>query len=187
MIYVALLRGVNVGGSNKIDMKTLKTAFESSGMKSVKTYINSGNIVFVNEERTRSELPAILEEAIETEFGLRIRVLVRGLEEMEAIAAVLPDHWSNGEEMKSDVFFLWDEVDETSVPGLLPLTPGIGTLLTAPRAVLYAVSRADAGRSGMNKLVGSKLYAQMTVRNVNTTRKILHMMKELAAGRSGEA
>ncbi|MEJ8303343.1 DUF1697 domain-containing protein [Saccharibacillus sacchari] len=180
MIYIALLRGINVGGNNKIEMKTLKAAFEAAGMERVKTYINSGNIVFANDELEQAALPAVLEAAIEKQFGLRIRVLIRSLEEMRAISNVLPDSWSNGSEMKSDVFFLWDEVDENSAAEALPLTPGVGTLLVAPRALLYSVSREDAGRSGMNKLVGSKLYAQMTVRNVNTTRKIMQMMLELA-------
>ncbi|GGO09452.1 DUF1697 domain-containing protein [Saccharibacillus kuerlensis] len=179
MIYVALLRGINVGGNNKVDMKTLKTTFERAGMKNVKTYINSGNIVFVNDSLPQIELSGVLEAAIEADFGLRIRVLVRSLEEMETIAGMLPDEWSNDGQMKSDVFFLWDEVEEAAVPSALPLTPGIGTLLFAPHAVLFAVDRADAGRSGMNKLIGSKLYAQMTVRNVNTTRKILKLMREL--------
>ncbi|WP_059050572.1 DUF1697 domain-containing protein [Paenibacillus senegalimassiliensis] len=179
MIYVALLRGINVGGNNKIDMKALKAAFELAGMQHVKTYINSGNIVFVNDQLSRTDLAAVLEAAIEAEFGLHIRVLVRSLEQMEVVATMLPEDWSNDERLKSDVLFLWDEVDEATVPTELPLKPGIGTLLFAPGAVLYSVDRADAGRSGMNKLVGSKLYAQMTVRNVNTTRQILKLMRGL--------
>ena len=180
MIYIALLRGINVGGNNKVEMKRLKTAFEAAGMEKVKTYINSGNIVFANDLLAQTELPAVLEAAILTEFGLNIRVLIRSLDEMEAILDKLPEHWSNGGEMKSDVFFLWDGTDEAEAASALPLTPGIGTLIAAPRALLYAVSREDAGRSGMNKLIGSKLYAQMTVRNVNTTRKIMEMMREAA-------
>ncbi len=180
MIYTALLRGINVGGNNKVEMKALKAAFEAAGMERVKTYINSGNIVFVNESLQQAELPAVLEAAIEQEFGLHIRVLVRSLDEMEAIFDLLPEAWSNGEEMKSDVFFLWDEVDEAYALSALPLTPGVGTLIAAPRALLYSVSREEAARSGMNKLVGSKLYAQMTVRNVNTARQVVKMMRELS-------
>ncbi|CAM4046787.1 DUF1697 domain-containing protein [Saccharibacillus endophyticus] len=179
MIYIALLRGINVGGNNKIDMKTLKAVFESAGMERVKTYINSGNIVFSNDTFSQAELVPVLEAAIEARFDLRIRVLIRSLDEMQAVCDVLPESWSNGGEMKSDVFFLWDEVDEANAPSALPLTPGVGTLLTAPRALLYSVNREDAGRSGMNKLIGSKLYAQMTVRNVNTTRQIMKLMREL--------
>ncbi|OWA33398.1 hypothetical protein B9G55_22260 [Saccharibacillus sp. O16] len=178
MIYAALLRGINVGGNNKVDMKRLKAAFEDVGMEQVKTYINSGNIIFVTKSVPQTELPAVLEAAIEQTFGLSIRVLVRSLDEMEAIFRLLPEHWSNGEEMKSDVFFLWDEMDEAYAQSALPLTPGVGTLIAAPRALLYSVSREDASRSGMNKLIGSKLYAQMTVRNVNTTRQIMKMMRE---------
>ena len=179
MIYAALLRGINVGGNNKIDMKELKVAFEEAGMKQVKTYINSGNIIFTEDTLSQAELAPILEAAIAQHFGLQIRVLIRSLHEMQAVFEVLPEHWSNDNGMKSDVFFLWDEVDEPSVPALLPLKPGIGTLLAAPRAILYSVSREEAASSGMDKLVGSKLYKQMTVRNVNITRKIMQLMQEL--------
>ena len=56
MIYIALLRGINVGGNNKIDMKLLKLTFERVGMKSVKTYINSGNIIFINDGLSKTEI-----------------------------------------------------------------------------------------------------------------------------------
>ncbi len=186
MIYTALLRGINVGGNNKVNMKELQAAFESAGMRRVKTYINSGNIVFADTERPQAELGPLLEAVIESVFGLRIRVLIRSLEEMQAIFDVLPETWSNGGEMKSDVFFLWDEVDEDSLPATLPLTPGVGEVRFAPRAVLFAVGRADAGRSGMNKLVGSALYARMTVRNVNTTRQLMKLMRELERAEAGQ-
>lgn len=54
MVYVALLRGINVGGKNKIDMKLLKKSFEQAGMNNVVTYINSGNIVFTDSHRTKA-------------------------------------------------------------------------------------------------------------------------------------
>lgn len=56
MIYVALLRGINVGGKNKINMKTLAVSFEEARMTSVTTYINSGNIIFKDEGHSQSQL-----------------------------------------------------------------------------------------------------------------------------------
>ena len=176
MIYIALLRGINVGGNNLMNMKQLKATFERAGMKRVTTYINSGNIIFAAEGTTHQELSQRLEAAIATDFGFPIRVIVRSLPEIEAVIQTLPNDWSNDDRMKADVLFLWEEINDASILDKLPLKPGIGTLLYTPGAVLFAVDRPDVNKSGLTKLVGTKLYQQMTVRNVNTVRKIHDLM-----------
>ncbi|MEK4437506.1 DUF1697 domain-containing protein [Paenibacillus sp. FSL K6-2862] len=179
MIYVALLRGINVGGNNKINMKQLKETFEQAGMQDVVTYINTGNIIFADHQeriQANAEISRILEQAITAEFGLEIRVVVRNMEEMQTVLQALPEEWTNDEQAKSDVMFLWDEVNDVSVLDKLPLKPEVGTLIYVTGAILYSVSREDAARSGMNKLVGSSIYKYMTVRNVNTTRQIYKLM-----------
>ncbi|MBU5354018.1 DUF1697 domain-containing protein [Paenibacillus barcinonensis] len=183
MIYVALLRGINVGGNNKIGMKQLKETFEQAGMQKVVTYINSGNIIFADsQERTDAhmEISELLEQAIAAEFDLQIKVLLRNMDEMVSVMQVLPSDWTNDDQAKSDVLFLWDEIDNVDILEKLPLKPGIGTLIYTPGALLYSVSRDEASRSGMNKLVGSKMYSYMTIRNVNTTRKIYDLMQATA-------
>ncbi|MBE7682332.1 MULTISPECIES: DUF1697 domain-containing protein [Paenibacillus] len=179
MIYVALLRGINVGGNNKINMKQLKETFEQAGMQDVVTYINTGNIIFADHQeriQANAEISKILEQAITAEFGLEIRVVVRNMNEMQTVLQALPEEWTNDEQAKSDVMFLWDEVNDVSVLDKLPLKPEVGTLIYVTGAILYSVSREDAARSGMNKLVGSSVYKYMTVRNVNTTRQIYKLM-----------
>lgn len=183
MIYVALLRGINVGGNNKINMKQLKETFEQAGMQDVVTYINTGNIIFADHQeriQANAEISKILEQAITAEFGLEIRVVVRNMEEMQTVLQALPEEWTNDEQAKSDVMFLWDEVNDVSVLDKLPLKPEVGTLIYVTGAILYSVSREDAARSGMNKLVGSAVYKYMTVRNVNTTRQIFRLMQAAA-------
>lgn len=175
MIYVALLRGINVGGNNIINMKLLKQTFEQAGMTSVTTYINSGNIIFA-ADYPQEDLPELLEQAIQKDFSLSIKVLIRSLDEIRTVMEALPDSWSNDDKLRSDVMFLWDEADDESVLGKLPLKPGIGTLLYVPGAVLYSVERENVIQSAMAKLIGSTVYKLMTVRNVNTTRKIYQLM-----------
>jgi hypothetical protein len=70
MIYVALLRGINVGGKNKVDMKKLKKCFEDIGMRKVTTYINSGNVIFEDTDHTKDEIATMLEKAILKDFSL---------------------------------------------------------------------------------------------------------------------
>lgn len=179
MIYVALLRGINVGGNNKIDMKELKSAFEGAGMSSVKTYINSGNIVFVNAEHGEDDLPAILESAILAHFNLRIRVLVYSFEDFKRVAAAIPDNWTNDKDMKSDVWFLWPEADSESVLEQLMIKPDIDRVKYVPGAILWSVDKEFVTRSGKQKVVGTKLYKMVTIRNVNTVRNLLGLMEEM--------
>lgn len=179
MIYVALLRGINVGGNNKINMKELKGAFEEAGMTSVQTYINSGNIVFADASRPKAEIVEVLEAAIFTHFGLRIKVLVYSLDEYSRIAYAVPSEWTNDDTLKSDVLFLWEEVDDESVMEQLPLKPEIDRAQYVPGAILWSVDRDKVTKSGMSKIVGTKLYKLVTIRNVNSVRKIHELMKAL--------
>ena len=81
--------------------------------------------------------------------------------------------------MKCDVLFLWDEVDGETLLRELEIKPNIDTVIYAPGAVLWAVDKCNATKSGLLKFVGTSPYKKTTVRNVNTTRKIYAIMKEL--------
>lgn len=177
MVYAALLRGINVGGNNKIEMKRLKETFLGVGMHKVITYINSGNIIFTDEVHSKGELGSLLEKAIQEDFGLSIRVLVLSLTDFDAIMKVLPQDWANDDEMKSDVLFLWDEVDPETLADRLK-AKAVDRILYAPGAVLWSVARENVTKSGLVKIVGTSFYRQVTVRNVNSARKIYGLMKE---------
>jgi uncharacterized protein (DUF1697 family) len=177
MVYIALLRGINVGGNNKIDMKVLKQTFERVGMKDVLTYINTGNIIFSSNDQSKTELSRILEEAIHDDFGLRIKVIVRSIDDVRGIIHAIPDTWKNDKDMKSDVMFLWDEIDDETVLENLVIKPTIDTVKYIPGAILWSIEKKNASKSGMSKIIGTKIYKQVTVRNVNTARKIYELME----------
>lgn len=177
MIYIALLRGINVGGKNKIDMKSLKQTFERAEMNDVVTYINTGNIIFSNSGLSKNELSRILEEAIHTDFELQIKVIVRSIEDVRGIIQAIPDTWKNNKDMKSDVMFLWDEIDHGSVLEQLVIKPAIDTVKYVPGAILWSIDKKNAAKSGMSNIIGTKLYKQVTIRNVNTARKIYEIMQ----------
>src|SRR5688500_16302790 len=96
-------------------MKQLKVAFEEAGMTSVRTYINSGNVIFSSNSRSRARLTEVLEEAIARIFGFKVSILVRNLKSMREIVNALPKSWVNDDAMKCDVMFLWDDVARPSV------------------------------------------------------------------------
>jgi uncharacterized protein (DUF1697 family) len=101
-VYAALLRGVNVGGRGKVDMRELKRQVESLGCSDVSTYINSGNVIF-RDRRAASTLTRLLE----AELGRR--VAVRSLAQIQALCRRIPADWGNDKEQKTDVGFALDD------------------------------------------------------------------------------
>ncbi|MED4462608.1 DUF1697 domain-containing protein [Metabacillus fastidiosus] len=177
MVYIALLRGINVGGKNKIDMKLLKQTFEEAGMNDVVTYINTGNIIFSYKDISKTELSRILEEAIHNDFELQIKVVVRSIDDIRGIINAIPATWKNDKDMTSDVMFLWDEIDDESVLENLVIKPNIDSVTYVPGAILWSIDKKNITKSGRSKLIGSKIYKQVTIRNVNTARKIYELMQ----------
>jgi uncharacterized protein (DUF1697 family) len=180
MIYVALLRGINVGGKNSINMKDLKQSFEEAGIQNVVTYINSGNIIFSDTKHDRSDLVDILEDLIKSRFTLEIKVLLLSLDDFNRLMDKLPSNWTNDNQMKSDVLFLWDEVDQEDILSKIKIAEGIDTVFYVKGALLWSTPRDMVTKSGLVKLAGNKLYKQMTIRNVNSTRKIYQLMTSLS-------
>ncbi|MGH8927687.1 MAG: DUF1697 domain-containing protein [Acidimicrobiia bacterium] len=183
MIYVALLRGINVGGKNKVEMPPLRAAFEGAGMTDVTTYINSGNVVFRQGRRKPPRIVKELEEAIENDLGLEIKVLIRDLPSMRKVVKALPAAWTNDSKMKCDVMFLWEGFDRKDVLKELRIKPEIEDVIYVPGAVIWRIDRPNVTRSGMVRMVGTDLYRGMTIRNCNTVRKLAELM-EAASSRS---
>ena len=176
MTYIALLRGVNVGGKNKVSMAALKEVFESLGCSLVKTYINSGNVVF-NDSRSAATLSSLIEESLADAFGFEIKSLIVDQKRLGRICAALPAQWRNDEAMKCDVMFLWDEKNSEKVLEEITIKPGIDSVKYIDGALLWSVDRKHLKQSGMLRMVGTDLYRHMTIRNCNTVRKL----RELAA------
>jgi uncharacterized protein (DUF1697 family) len=179
MLYVALLRGINVGGKNTVDMKQLKAVFEDAGMSDVKTYINSGNVIFSSKVRAKAKLVQQIEEGIAKRFGFEVRVVLRGLVEMKALVKAIPSTWTNDQKMRCDVMFLWKEFDRPSVLDQFKHDPKMEDVRYARGAVIWRIDRKDVNRSRMWRgIFGTPLYKQMTIRNCNTVRKLLALMEQ---------
>jgi uncharacterized protein (DUF1697 family) len=177
VVYVALLRGINVGGKNKMEMARLKAAFESAGMKDVTTYINSGNVVFTDNRRKPATITRTLEKAIEADFGFAIKVLIRDLPSIKKLLKALPDSWTNDSKMRCDVLFLWESFDKKEVLNELSWKPEIEDVVYVSGAVIWRIDRPNVNRSRLFKMVGTDLYRGMTIRNCNTVRKLAELME----------
>lgn len=171
--YVALLRGINVGGNNKIEMKQLVKLFQSLGFYNVRTYINSGNILFSAKKEVTARA---FENAIEKMFGCSVPVLVIKASDIKRIAKNIPSDWTNGVDQKTDVLFLWDTYDSKRSLTLLDIREGVDNVMYSSGAIVWNIKRKDYRKSGMRKVIGTDLYKHLTGRNVNTVRKLAALL-----------
>lgn len=174
--YIALLRGINVGGNNKVEMSKLKKSFESLGYEKVSTYINSGNIFFEVKEKDRIKLVEEIEKALKKDFKLELRVVIRAVGDIKKICNKVPSDWKNDDEQRTEVLFLWDEFDNKSTLKLINNNPDVDNLIYISSAIVWNVARVNYSKSGMRKFIGTKVYKNMTGRNINTVRKIEELM-----------
>lgn len=173
MKYVALLRGINVGGTSKVAMSDLKVSFAKLGFENITTYINSGNVMFTTPDIP--DIPAI-EHALSRDFALPLRIVVRDSQNLQNLVDQIPTDWVNDKVMKCDVMFLWPEVDGSHVLEQLTIKPDLDTVMYIPGAVVWRVDRNNVSRSGLLKIIGTPLYKQMTIRNINTVRKLAALL-----------
>jgi len=177
--FVALLRGINVGGKNLISMSLLRASFETMGFEDVSTYINSGNILFKSNESSARKLERNIEKMLSREYRLECKVVVRSLSEMAQLVENLPEDWNDDKRWKCNVIFLRHSIDSTSILDGLHPRRDIEQVVYHPGALIWAALRSDLTRSTMLKLSSQKIYKDMTVRNLNTTRKLHERMKSM--------
>jgi uncharacterized protein (DUF1697 family) len=180
--YVALLRGINVGGKSIVPMSDLKASFERMGFDHVRTYINSGNVIF-GTGGTRAKLRRKIELALADDLARELTVVVRDTEQVGAVVATMPPGWHNDGDHRSEVYFsdLFTSPDSLS---LLPLTTGLEEVLFVPGAVLCRIPRALLTKSRLTRIVGTDVYRQLTARNCNTVRKVHALLQEVDGARS---
>lgn len=179
-IFVALLRGVNVGGKNMIRMSALKESFERMSFGDVATYINSGNIIFKAQEGDARKLERSTEGMLSSEHGLECKVVVRSLPEMADLVKSLPDTWEGDARRKYNVIFLRHSVDSGDILDELKPEGDIEQVFYRPGTLLWSALISAFNRTAMHKLPSRKLFQEMTVRNTNTTKKLYELMKKMA-------
>lgn len=177
MIYIALLRGINVGGKAIVSMAELKVCFEKQGFTDVKTYINSGNVIFRAPKVDTEALAAQLETAIENSFKLPVRVLVKTAEQLRTIEAAVPKAWDDPT-IRCYILFLWPSVDAAATLQTIPLNPTVEKAKYVSGAIIHKYDKKDATKSRLNRLSGTPLYKDITIRNLNTLRKLVKLSEQ---------
>ena len=177
MRYVALLRGINVGGRTLVKMADLKTCFEQLGLEDVSTYIASGNVLFGSGDDA-AELATTIEAAIEQRFELPVKVVVLDRASYARIVKAIPKPWIGDGSLRANVAFVRPGTDAKAVVRDLEPDPAVEEVKAVKGAILWATRRDALNRSVMRKLIAGAAYKELTVRNLNTTLKL----RELLAG-----
>lgn len=175
MRYVLLLRGINVGGNKRVEMTRLRSLLEGLGKTNVVTYINSGNAIF--DSKSAPDV-ALIQRSLKKEFGFDIPTLVLAGKDIIRIAEAIPAEWADDYVyQKSDVLYLFEEANTPKVLDIIGGKPEIETFIYIDGAVLTSISRKHQSRGSLQKIVGTKLYKQMTIRNSRTARKLAEMVR----------
>jgi len=177
MKYVAFLRGINVGGKNKIKMETLREVCAALGFENAKTYINSGNVIFETVKKDDCKLAGEIEKAIESEFSLKIKVMARTIDEIRDIIKNNPFAGQFENEKDLHVFFLDEELPPEKRELLLANNNENEQYAVRNREI-YCLLRVSVLDSLMGKdYIGKKLKVSATARNWRTVNKIVELAK----------
>jgi uncharacterized protein (DUF1697 family) len=183
-VMISMLRGVNVGGHNKIKMDALRALYEFLKLRDAQTYVQSGNVIFRTDERDISRLAKRIEDGIERKFGFRPDVILRTAAEMRDVIARNPFAKRRGiEPGKLLVSFLASDPGEEARKKLCQMKCDPEELRVEGREV-YIYFPNGMGRSklpwaGLNKM----LKTPATGRNWNSVTKMLEMAEKLEASK----
>ncbi len=173
MTYIALLRGINVSGQKLLKMEELRKVFEDMGFKNVRSYIQSGNIIFEAPKTKDETLSSKIEKQLDKVYGYEVTVVIRTIPELEEIIKKYPFSKVKGhEEGKIYAAFLNREPDKNNVKELISLSSK-NEMFHLNGKNLYILVNVSFPESLMGKnIVEKKLKVRATVRNWNTVNKL---------------
>lgn len=178
--YVALLRGINVGGNNMISMSALRDSFTALGFKDVASYINSGNILFRSKEVDARKLEVKIERMLAADYTIPCKVVIRSAAEMAQLVKSLPKDWDGNKDWRYTVVFLRHTIDTKSIVDGLNATPDLEKVRYVPGTLLWSARVQDLTKTAMLKMSTQKIFQDMTVRNLNTTKKLHELMQKMS-------
>lgn len=177
--YVALLRGINVGGKNLVKMSDLREAFEELGYADVSTYIASGNVLFRTLRQRREELAATVESALRRRFETNLKVVVVTDAELREVVESAPRGFG-ADTHRCDVIFVRKPLTPKRLFGLLERKDGVDQAWAGRKVVYFSRLDAKASSSRFGKIAAVPEYKDMTIRSWSTTKKLLELAESSA-------
>jgi uncharacterized protein (DUF1697 family) len=176
--YIALLRGINVSGKNKIKMADLKLVLEKDGLENVITYIQSGNIIFNSDLINKLELSQKIENIIKLKFGLDVPTLVITPLELEQISKNNPFQGQSGTNQDLLYYVFLFETPDPSKISMLEAIDYRPELFEIKNTLVYLYPVNGYGKAKLNNnLLENKLKVKATTRNYKTVEKLLNLCR----------
>ena len=170
--YIALLRGVNVGGNNIISMSQLKEAFAEHGFTDVSSYINSGNILFSSEKTDEAALKAECELLINHKFNLEIIVSIISSADINAAIKHAPEWWGDDKDVKHNAIFVIPPATPEALIEQVGVASEYEKLYHYGQVIFWSAPIKTYSKTRWSKIVGTPAYKSVTIRNANSARKL---------------
>jgi uncharacterized protein (DUF1697 family) len=179
--YLALLRGINVGGKNIIKMADLKACFEDTGFSDVLTYIQSGNVLFKSAEKNKTKLTGKIEKQLSETFSYKDkpRIVVVTQEELQEVVKGAPRGFGRDlDQYRCDVIFLKEPLTPEEAMENISTREGVDSAHAGKHALYFSRLTSRAAQSRLSRIVALPMYQYMTIRNWTTTTKLLALMEK---------
>ena len=174
--FLSLLRGINVGGKNVIAKDDLRACFEELGFESVRTYIQSGNILFRSSETGIAKLTEAIEAGLSTRFSYAAQAVVLPERKYRSAVEAAPRFWGQAPDAKHHALFTLRGTTPKSVLTRLPEPKAdIDRVAVGPGVIFWSVDRTRQTRSSFMRVPEKTAYKQLTIRNHNTVFKLLEL------------
>jgi len=175
--YLALLRGINVGGRNIVPMRDLRRVFEDLGCKSVATYIQTGNVLFESKLKNTGTLSAMIEAALAAEFARTFSVFVLTGEQLERVMTNAPPGFgADPARYRYDVVLVKPPLRARLILPTISLNDAVDEASEGNDVLYFSRLTATASQSHLPKLVGHPAYTSMTVRNWRTITELCRLV-----------
>ncbi|MEN9327982.1 MAG: hypothetical protein RI947_790 [Candidatus Parcubacteria bacterium] len=176
--YIALLRGINVGGKNSIKMVDLKLCFETMGFTEVSTYIQSGNVLFTSTNHDQEFLTETIESTLSKTFNYKARVVTVSYKQLKETVEQAPHGFGReATTYRYDVIFLKPPLTASEAMERITVKEGVDQVYAGQSVLYFSRLIEKATQSRISRIISLPIYQNMTIRNWNTTTKLLALMK----------
>lgn len=177
--YLALLRGINVGGNNIIQMADLKACFESLGLSDVLTYIQSGNVLFKSAQKDRARLAKTIEAGLSERFRYEARLVIVTHKQLKLAVQGAPHGFGKApDKFRYDVIFLKEPLTPKEAIKSVRTKEGVDSAYAGKDVLYFSRLISKAAQSHLRRIIALPVYQSMTIRNWNTTTKLLALMEK---------
>ncbi len=172
--YIALLRGINVGGKNKVPMQQLQTVFEQAGFEEVRTYINSGNVLFASAQTDTLQVQQLCQQILHAQFPFSVPVCVIQASSLLQAVDSAPTWWDAHADWTHRAIFAIAPMTAEEVVRLVGQAKAqFEKVFICGQVIFWSAPLCTFSRTQWSKVSTTAAYEHITMRNANTTKKLV--------------